>query len=330
MATMKSVVYDRFGPPAEVLAVRDVPVPEPGPGQVRVRLLQSPIHNHDLATIRGVYGIKPPLPAIPGTEAVGVVDAVGPDVGGAVAVGGRVSAGGVVGAWAELFLARAATLVPVPAALSDDVACQLLAMPLSVCMLLDDLAARPGDWIIQNAANGAVGRLLDVMAADRGLQVINVVRRKQAAAALEAEGVRRVVSTDDAGWLAQAASLTGGAPIAHALDSVGGRAAGDLTRALGPGGVLWCFGALSGDPLAIDVREVLFKEVVVRGFWAVRRARRTPPEDTRRMVGDVLRLAAAGRLPLRVAGSFPLEQAAAATAASEQPARLGKITLRAR
>ena len=64
---MQSVVFDEFGSPRKVLRVADVPVPEPGPGQARVKLLLSPIHNHDLMIITGHYGIKPSLPHHPGT-----------------------------------------------------------------------------------------------------------------------------------------------------------------------------------------------------------------------------------------------------------------------
>ncbi|PXA80044.1 alcohol dehydrogenase, partial [Caulobacter sp. D4A] len=77
---MRSAIHDVFGDPAEVLALADSPIPEPGPGKVRIRTLLSPIHNHDLWTVRGNYGYKPALPAIGGSEAVGVVDAVGDGV----------------------------------------------------------------------------------------------------------------------------------------------------------------------------------------------------------------------------------------------------------
>lgn len=86
---MQAVVIDRFGEPKDVLTAQEVPPPAPGPGEVRIAMTLSPIHNHDLAIIRGVYGYRPPLPAIPGTEAVGVVDAVGPGAGSRSASGSR-------------------------------------------------------------------------------------------------------------------------------------------------------------------------------------------------------------------------------------------------
>lgn len=324
---MRCLSFERFGDPSEVLTSAERPAPEPGPGQVRLTMIQSPIHNHDLSIIRGQYGVRPPLPAIPGTEAVGMVDALGEGVTGLVA-GQRVAVAGVTGAWAEQLLAPAAAAVPVPADLSDAVACQLLAMPISACMLLEDLQVSRGEWIIQNAAGGAVGRVLNVLAAERGINVINLVRRNAAVAELTAAGVPRVLSTEDPRWAEGIPALTGGAPVVRAIDSVGGKAASALTGALGPGGVLICFGGLASEPLVLDVRQVLFKEVQVKGFWAVRRGQRTPPADYRRMVGEILGLAAQGRLPLVVGETFDLGQPTAAVVAAERPGRPGKVAFR--
>jgi NADPH:quinone reductase-like Zn-dependent oxidoreductase len=98
---MRCVAYNAFGVPHEVLRLAERPVPEPGPGEIRVRMTLSPIHNHDLWTIRGEYGVKPPLPAIGGTEAAGIVDKLGEGVT-APAVGQRVAAGSIVGAWPNI------------------------------------------------------------------------------------------------------------------------------------------------------------------------------------------------------------------------------------
>ena len=89
---MKSVTFETFGSPGRVLRVVDRPMPEPGPGQVRVRMVLSPIHNHDLMIVTGHYGYKPELPHVPGTEALGVVDKLGERVTG-LSVGQRVTGG---------------------------------------------------------------------------------------------------------------------------------------------------------------------------------------------------------------------------------------------
>lgn len=323
---MKAAVFEKFGEPKDVLELRDLPVPSPGPGQVRAKLVLSPIHNHDLAIIRGIYGTRPPLPAVPGTEALGIVEELGPEVSG-LAVGQRVVAAGVAGAWAESFVARAASAVPVPAAIPDALACQLLAMPISAVMLLADLDAKAGDWIVQNAAGGAVGRLVNLLARSRGLEVINLVRRKEAVAELEREGYAHVVATDDPAWVARARAQANKANVSRAIDSVGGRAANDLMKLVSPGGVLVSFGGLSGEPLVIDPGQLLFKEATVKGFWATRRAQRTPPDEYRAMVAEVLKLAAAGQLKLGVEARFAVAEIRDAVVAAERVGRKDKIAI---
>jgi NADPH2:quinone reductase len=324
---MRAVVYERFGNPREVLAVGERPVPEPGPGQVRLKLIQSPVHNHDLSTVRGTYGLRPTLPAIGGTEGLATVDKLGPEAA-PLAIGQRVCAAGQ-GVWAEYFLARAATVMPVPAAVPDEAACQLLAMPLSAYMLMEDLQVKAGDWIIQNAANGAVGRLLEPLARQREVNVINLVRRQSTADELAAEGVPNVLATDDATWAAKVPGLTGGAPVLRAVDSVGGKTANDLLEVLAPGGALISFGVMSGQPLQIDARQLIFADKTIEGFWATARTERTSPADRVRMIGDLVRLVATGALKLRVAATFDFEKVVEAVAACEAPGRPGKIALRA-
>ena len=165
---MRSAIHTTFGEPADVLALGDSPVPQPGAGEVRIKTILAPIHNHDLWTIRGKYGYKPTLPAIGGSEAVGTVDAVGEGVEG-IAIGQRVMAASVHGTWAEYFIAPSRMVIPVPDTIADEAAAQLIAMPLSALMLLEFLQAEPGHWIMQNTANSAIGPTLAELAAPSGV-----------------------------------------------------------------------------------------------------------------------------------------------------------------
>ncbi|WP_278264431.1 zinc-binding dehydrogenase [Nocardia sp. AG03] len=324
---MQAVVFDRFGEPKDVLTAQTVTTPEPGPGEIRVAMTLSPIHNHDLAIIRGVYGYRPPLPAVPGTEAVGVVDALGPGAEG-LAVGQRVALAGVRESWADFFLARADRAVPMPASVPDDTACQLLAMPLSALMLLDDLRVRPGQWIAVNAANGAVGRQLNLFARQRGVRVLSLVRGPASVVALEQLGFGPVVDTDTEGWAARAAELTEGEPIVRGVDQVSGPAAGALLSLLAPRGELVSFGALSGQPLVVDTGAVIFKQAVIKGFWGQQRSAEIDPADYLRLITELVGLAADGTLRLDVQAEFGLDRAAEAAVAAETPGRNGKVVLR--
>jgi len=132
---MRALIHHTFGEPEDVLAVEEHEKPEPGPGQVRLRVLLAPIHNHDVLTVRGHYGIKPQLPAVAGTEAVGIVDALGAGVEH-LTIGQRVATGSTPGTWAEYVIASARGVVPVPDSLSDESAAQLVSMPFSAISLL--------------------------------------------------------------------------------------------------------------------------------------------------------------------------------------------------
>lgn len=324
---MRSVLFEQFGNPSDVLTLGERSMPEPGPGEVRLKLLLSPIHNHDLAIIRGQYGYKPPLPAVPGTEAVASVDALGEGVTH-LKVGQRVAIAGVQATWAEFFVAKAAGAVPMPDAIANEAACQLLAMPMSASMLVEDLALQSGEWMIQNTANGAVGRIVNVLAKARGFHVINLVRSAEAARTLQEDGVPNVLSTDAADWASQVNTLTGGAPVVRGVDSLGGRAANALMNVMGYGSTLVSFGAMTGEPLAIDVGNVIFKQAVVRGFWGAKRSETTSSADKARMIGELMQLVISGALPLKVAESYELADAARAAAASATPNRAGKIAIR--
>lgn len=324
---MQVVNIQSFGNPAEIVALGERPLPEPGPGEVRVRMALSPIHNHDLAILRGVYGYRPPLPAVPGTEAVGRVDALGEGVS-ALKLGQRVATASTNGVWAECFVAPAAKLVPLPDGLPDEAACQLLAMPLSALMLLEDMKLQPGQWIVQNAANGAVGKTLATLAQTRGVNVVNLVRRDAALADLEASGIANGVSTEHEGWQKRVAELTANSPLVRAVESIGGDAAQQLMGLLAENGELISFGSLTFKPLVIGAENLIFKQTVVKGYWASKRLASTPPAELARMIGELAKLTAIGTLKLPVDAVFDLAQAGQAMAAAERVGRSGKVLLR--
>ena len=324
---MRSVIYSSFGDPAEVLQLAERPTPNPGAGQVRIKSTLSPIHNHDLWTIRGQYGYKPQLPAVGGTEVAGVIDAIGEGVVH-VKIGQRVVAAGIHEAWADHVLAPAAAVIPLPDAISDEVGCQLIAMPLSAVMLLEYLHLEPGQWFIQNTANGAVGKTLAMLANARGIHVVNLVRRDAGIAELAEVGIGNAVSTDSDGWKKRVRELVGEASLAAGVDSVGGDASGDIFGLLGENGTLVSFGAMSNEPMRLSSGDAIFKQATVKGFWASKIFEVTSGADKARMVGELIRLAASGELKLPVEAVFDLESAALAAAASAKSARKGKVLLR--
>jgi NADPH:quinone reductase-like Zn-dependent oxidoreductase len=323
---MKSVVVDEFGNPGHVLKVVERALPEPGPGQVRVRLRLSPIHNHDMMMITGDYGVVPPLPHHPGSEAVGIIDKLGEGVTHLTA--GQRVAGGAAAAWSEYYLANAAGLAIIPDEIDDETACQLTAMPMSAVRLLADLDVATGDWIVQNAANGAVGKLLAKLAAEQGVRVLNLVRREAAVGELAAEGIGDAVSTEHADWRDRARVITGGKPVIRAVDSIAGRAANDLMDLVAESGRLVSFGALSGEPIQFESENLLFKRAIISGFWGARPELKLTPAELGAARKDLVERARRGELKLPIAEVFPLDRAAAAAHAHATAGRAGKIAIR--
>ena len=324
---MRSVIHHAFGEPAEVLVLGESPIPEPGPRQVRIKTILSPIHNHDLWTVRGQYGYKPALPAIGGSEAVGLVDALGPDVTG-VSLGQRVSVAAVHETWAEYFLAPAGGLIPLSAAISDEAAAQLIAMPFSAITLLDFLNVESGDWVIQNTANGAVGKTLAMLAKARGVNLVNLVRRDAGVDELAQLGIINTVSTASDGWKDKVRTIVGESPIKAAVDSIGGRASGDLMGLLGESGLLVSFGTMAGEPMQIPSGDVIFKQAVVKGFWGSKVSAAMPAQKRAALIGELLKLVISGDLKLPVEAVFDLSQISEAVKASLAPGKTGKVLLR--
>ena len=192
---MKAIRFDRFGEPSEVLRVAELPRPEPGPGQVRVRMIASPVNPSDLLTIRGKYGVLPDLPFTPGYEGVGVVEAAGPGLVGKFYVGRRVAVLSQAGGnWAEFTVVPALRVVPVPADLPDDQVASFFINPATVLAMARHVLKVPkGAWLLQSAAGSTLGRMIIKLGKYDGFRTINVVRRPEAVAELKALGADAVV-----------------------------------------------------------------------------------------------------------------------------------------
>jgi NADPH2:quinone reductase len=314
-ATMKALIHEMFGEPTDVVRVAEVDQEHADLPNVAVRVLLSPIHNHDLATIRGIYGYKPDLPAIGGSEFLGELD-------------GKRVVGAGHGAWAETIVAPRMGLIPVPDGIPDETAAQLIAMPLSAVVLFDELRVERGAWIAQNAANGAVGRIVMRLAQAAGVGIVNFVRSEASAKELQRFGAEHVIDTSAAGWPERARALTGGGGFARIIDSVAGPATLELERLLAERGELIVFGALSGSAIKLDPGLMISLECSVRGFWMSTWMRRATSEQRADVVRRVFEMALGGSLPLPVGGVYSLDQAREALKAAETPNRSGKILFR--
>jgi trans-2-enoyl-CoA reductase len=261
MPKVRAIVFHQHGAPADVARVEEIEVPEPGPGEARVRVLAAPINPADLNTIEGIYPIRPVLPGVPGVEGIAAVEAIGVRVD-QVCVGDRVLLPHGFGIWRSAGVAKAENLRVVPPGIDTVQAAMLKINPATALRMLRDFEPlAPGDWVLQNAANSAVGRAVIQIAHATGVRTVNVVRRPELVEELRALGADAVlVDGEDLG--PKISSATAGTALRLALNAVGGDSALRLANALAPGGTVVTYGAMSRKPLA----RILGLAVVSPGF----------------------------------------------------------------
>ena len=243
---MKRIDITAYGAPEEVAHCVDVPdVGAPGPGEVVFDVLAFPINPADISFCRGSYRLRPPLPATPGAEGVGPRRR-----------GRRRRHAGQAGRPGDQHAARELGAAPPrpgrgrdpdPAGPGLTQAAMLRINPPTALLLLEDhVALAPGDWVIQNVANSAVGRHVIVLAKARGVRTLNVVRRDDVAGELRDLGAD-VVLKDGPDLAERARAAAGGAPIRLGIDAVSGDACRRIGDCVADGGVVVSYGSMSGE-----------------------------------------------------------------------------------
>lgn len=323
---MKIIRYDEYGGP-EVLHVVDAPVPQVGPGEALVRVEAVGLNFADTMQRRNAYPQPTPLPAFPGGEIAGTVEAVG-EVVTAVAPGHRVMAVIDGGAYAEYAIAPAGMVFPLPPGLSDGQALALQVQGLTAYLLLTEAARlRPGESVLVHSAAGGVGSLAVQLAKILGAK--SVIATASSAEKLD---FARSLGADDAvdytapDWSRQVKDASGGAGVDIVLDAVGGDIFRRSFECLGPFGRLITYGNAGGEPSVVDTRQLTVPNQSVTGFYLGGYMGR--PQLIQDAYGVLLGNAVSGALMAHVGAVFPLEQAAEAHRRIEARQTTGKVILR--
>ena len=329
---MKAVIFEETGEPEDVLHLRDMPDPTPGPGDILVRVLLSPVHPADLHVMRGRFGRTPALPTSPGIECVGVVEALGAGVDGPKP-GTRVVLLDVWANWRERVVAPAVRVIPVPDAVSDPDAAQAMINPVTALVLtMVEHRLRPGEWLAQTAAGSTVGRLILQLARSEGFRTLNLVRRSAQVAEITELGGDVTLSTEDADWPTRFARTAESGQLEKAIDCVGGRIGAAVARGLQPGGRLLVYGALSShrqtDPAAFEmpifVPRLIYSASSVQGWFLFRWLNVTPLAEASAVLRSVLDRLATGQLRLPPAKIYRAKGLSTALAQAESSDRNGK------
>jgi NADPH:quinone reductase len=321
---MKAIVLHEFGP-ASNLRYEEVEDPAPGPGQVRIAVAAAGVHLIDTIIRRGVdHGPypQPELPAIPGREVAGAVDAVGEGVDDdwlgrrVVAHLGQASAG-----YAELAVREVDAVHALPDGLAADAAVAMIGTGRTTMAILEVAEIEPDDVVLVTAAAGGIGSLLVQAARAAGARVIGAAGGPAKVAHVRALGADLAVDYSEPGW----EETVGEATVA--LDGVGGDLGRTALERLGPGGRLIVFGGASGAPIQFDVSDLYRRGLTVSAAIGPRILNR--PGGIRELEARALAAAADGMLTPAL-HHFALADAAAAHAAIENRATIGKVVLDSR
>jgi mitochondrial enoyl-[acyl-carrier protein] reductase / trans-2-enoyl-CoA reductase len=324
---MKAVQIESFGDPVSIVHAVDMPEPEPpAEGEALLAVVASPINPSDLSMLSGTYGMLPKLPATPGSEGVGRVLAVGAHVT-EVAVGDLVILPLGSGTWREKLTVRAAQLLPLPASADPlQFAMSSINPPSAYLMLKDYGELKEGDWVIQNAANSAVGQYLIRFAKNRGIKTVNVVRRAELGESLRAIGAD-VVVVDGPDLAARVAEATGKARIRLGIDAVAGAATGRLASCLAEGSTLVNYGAMSGESCHLAPQQLIFRDIHLRGFWLSTWFRKAGREGARELLAKMTELLSSEAFKVDIEATYPFSRIKEAIAHAQREGRSGKVLL---
>ncbi len=221
----------------------------------------------------------------------------------------------------------AASFIALPKGIADEMAATLRVNPATAWLMLSEFVKlAPGDWVIQNAANSAVGRHVIQIAQHRGLRTVNLVRRPELAAELQDAGADAVLADSDR-VRDEVRDLTGKTPPRLGLNAVGGDSALRVASCLAPGGVLVTYGAMSKKPVALPNGLLIFRDLHARGFWVTRWSRQADLATRRDLYARLARLAIDGVLRAPVEAVYPLADYREALEYAARERRAGKILL---
>jgi NADPH2:quinone reductase len=329
---MQAVVFDTPGDPREVLRHRDVPLPEPPPGHVLVRMIAAPINPSDLIFITGTYNAKPEPPATPGFEGVGVVERSGGGLFGWWRKGSRVAViSHKAGTWAEYVVAPARQVIPIPADIPDEQAACFFVNPATALVMTRYVLRVPrGGTLLQTAAGSSLGKMIIRLGRHEGFRTINVVRRQEQVEVLKKLGADEVICAEGPEVAERVSALTKGQGVRYALDPVGGETGTAVVNSLADWGRVLLFGLLSDQPVSVDPRLLLTGCKNVEGFLLSDWARQ---QSVLTMIGvfrRVIRLMRAGILTTDRVVTYPLAEYARAVEEAMSAGKASKVALTCR
>ncbi|XP_037825007.1 enoyl-[acyl-carrier-protein] reductase, mitochondrial [Lucilia sericata] len=281
----KSIKYNEHGEPADVLQLVEQQLEKPQNKQVLVKILAAPINPADINTIQGKYPVKPKFPATAGNECVAEIVEVGADVK-SLSKGQRVVPYVTgIGTWTTHAVFSEEQLMPVSNKIGLAEAATITVNPCTAYRMLKDFVKlSPGDCVIQNGANSAVGQAVHQLCNAWGLKSVGVVRSRpdieQLKSYLKSLGATEILTEEEI----RTCTLfkEGKLPKPKlAFNCVGGKSATEVTRHLADKGVMVTYGGMSREPVIAATAALIFKDLAFRGFWMTRWTKENPHSPER-------------------------------------------------
>lgn len=319
-----AIRMDRQGGP-EVLQLQEVEIGSPGPGQVLIRQVACGLNFLDVYHRSGAYPLT--MPSGCGSEAAGVIEAVGPDVT-SFQEGDRVAyQGGEPGAYADLRILPTTRLVKTPEGVAPEDAAAVLLKGMTVEYLLNRcVSLKPGDFALMYAAAGGVGLLAGQWAKHLGVKLIGVAAGREKCERALASGYFAVIDRNDEDILARVKEITSGKGVPVVFDSIGKATFDTSIDCLAPRGVFVSFGATSGPPPAVEA-SLLQKKGSLYFTRPTLVHYASSPEDYSASAAAVFDLVARGVLKPSIGQRYPLAEAARAHRDLEEGRTTGSTIL---
>jgi NADPH:quinone reductase-like Zn-dependent oxidoreductase len=269
---MLAVLLQDYDNKPQSISVTEVPLLRPGPGQVLIRIAASPVNPADIVFMRGLYGFKKALPAIPGLEGSGTVIAAGSGLLPRFLLGRRVACSAADpditgGTWAQYLVTHANRCIPLRKEVTTEQGATLLINPMTAWGLLEHARRGGHRAVVQSAAAGALGRMIVRLSRQFSITMINIVRRPEQEDLLRKLGAGHVLNENTPGFDAALRDLCHTLHAGIGFDAVAGEMSARMLRAQPEGSRLLVYGALSMKPPQIDPSSLIFERKGVEGFW---------------------------------------------------------------
>ncbi|MEM9181970.1 MAG: zinc-dependent alcohol dehydrogenase family protein [Pseudomonadota bacterium] len=326
---MRAMRQNDFGAAADVVELVESPDPEPGPGEVLLRVEAAAMHLADVKFVTGESGFKFfGVPRWMGEEGVARVEVLGSGVEG-WQVGDRAFVPRGVGAFRDCACVAATDLMRAPEGDADQLALTMVNGLTAFLLLEDYTRAQPGEWIIQNGANSSCGRYLVALARMKGVKTVSLVRRAELIDELTPLGADVVLvdNGDPNDMATQVGEATGGSAVVAGIDCVAGPATVTIARCVAQGGRVINYGFMTGEPCQMAFHDLFLREVTLEGM---NMKHGYSSEELLEIYQRLAGLIASGELRAAIAGTYPLDQFLDAYAHQRQTGlnRQGKIIIR--